>query len=132
MPLVVSLNTKQLDRYSKALGRISRDLPRAVDNAVNLTANEGKTFITPKTPIITGNLRRGFQVLRLGLMRWRIFNLVEYFMFIETGERIGKFGNKIRRRAGAAKMLQNSVKQVGNRLSRNVTRALRLLLVRRS
>ncbi len=132
MPLTVSLDTRQLDRYAKGLERVSRDLPNAIDRAVNLTANQGKRPITEKTPKITGNLKRGFQVARLAVMRWRIFNLVEYFMFIETGQRRSRTGKTIFRRAGPANALKRSISEIGKLLDRNVTVVLRRLLARKS
>lgn len=132
MTLVIELDTKQLDKYAEGLSRIGRDLPNTIDRAVALTANEGKRPITEKTPKITGNLRRGFQVMRLALMRWRIFNLVEYFMFIETGKRKGKEGKTIFRRVGPANMMGGSVKEIKELLDKNVTSTLRQLLARKS
>jgi len=131
--LNVTLDASQLNKFAEGMERFGRDLPGAVDRAVNLTANEGKRYIVERTPKITGNLRRGFQVQRLRQMVWRIYNLVEYLMWIEAGERKDpRSGKKIHRRAGPARMMAGSIKDISKRLDSNLSTAIRALLARRS
>ena len=129
--LAITLDTRELDKWALKFEQVSRDIPNAVSKAVHLTSDEGKTYITPRTPKITGTLRRGFQVQKLGRMLWRIYNLVEYMLFIETGERSDpRSGRRVRRRKGPARMMAGSIRQISERLDRNVSRALDALLRR--
>lgn len=128
MTLVVDLDARQLDAYARNLDKIGKDLPAAVDRAVNLAANEGKRFIIEKTPKRFGHLRRGFQVARVGQMAWRIFNLVEYLIYVEEGNPNWNW----RWPGTGPKMMANSVKEIKERLDKNVGDAIRMLLARRS
>lgn len=133
MTLAITIETKALDQFSEVLKSIGRDLPATVDRAVAMTAAEGTRTIVEKTPKITGNLKRGFQMTRLAPMVWRIFNFVEYFMFIETGKRRDpRSGKTVRRRVGPALMMTSSADAIKKNLDKNVGMAVRELLGRKS
>ncbi|MFA5114382.1 MAG: hypothetical protein WC529_08880 [Candidatus Margulisiibacteriota bacterium] len=139
MSLEISIDMRQIDQYKAILKVAGEKLIPELDRAVATTVAEGKRYISEKTPAVTGNLRRGFQVVRLGPGISMIYNLVKYFPFIETGERLVRahsnlrsrrtFGDRIvRRHAGPARMVLNSIQQIRERLALNVDVALTFLL----
>lgn len=132
----IQIDTRQLDQIANGLSRLTQILPIEVDKAIQTTAYEGSRLIIEKTPKITGNLKRGFLpptgVQRISPMLWRIFNNVKYFMFIETGKRGDKRwpGKVIKRKAGAAKMMERSQSGIATRLNFNIERMIDRLLAR--
>jgi hypothetical protein len=130
MTFTLDIDMTQVKNYAAIVKVAGERLIPEMDRAVNVTVNEGKRYISEKTPKIIGNLRRGFQVQRLAPMIWMIYNLVKYFPFIETGERTDKRwpGEIIYRRAGPAAMVKNSIQEIKDRLALNVDVALTYLL----
>ena len=127
MSLVIELDMSQIEKYKTIVKVAGERLIPEIDRAVATTVNEGKRYISEKTPVITGNLRRGFQVLRLAPGVSMIYNLVKYFMYIETGE-CERNGKIVRRRAGPARMVQDSIQEIRERLAENINNALIYLL----
>jgi hypothetical protein len=60
---------------------------KAVDDSLNQTAQYGKGLIQDRTPVRTGNLRRGWESAKQGTDSISIFNRVRYTPFVE--KRVG-------------------------------------------
>jgi hypothetical protein len=125
MTFTVEVDTKEAMQYATILKVAGERLIPELDKAVLTTVNEGKRFIIEKTPKITGNLRRGFQVQRLGPGVSMIYNLVKYMPWIETGEWGGRVMKKV---PGGYRMMQKSIKEIQERLALNIDVALTFLL----
>lgn len=132
MSFTVDVDASQAEKY-KTLFKVAGDklLPE-IDKAVQITVNEGKKYITEKTPKITGNLRRGFQVQRLGPAVWMIYYLIKYATWIEIGQRKLKEGSDktvfMAKRIGGYRMIKNSIKEIQERLALNIKVALTKLM----
>ena len=124
MTLACEIDLRDFEKFTQKLTEADRRIPQLADAAVQLTANEGTRFVKEKTPHITGNLRRGFQVHKLGEMVWRIYNYIVYAPFIETGERHDPRYGVVLRRAGPANMVAGSLTEIRERLAVNIGKML--------
>ena len=130
MSLAISVDMKEAEKYGAIIKVAGERFLPEIDKAAHITVNEGKRYVIEKTPKITGNLRRGFQVQRLAPAVWMIFNLIKYATWIEKGKRQDKNGNWVfmGKQIGGYKMVERSIQQITDRLSLNISVALDKLM----